>query len=180
MKKVLKFLVIILIIIAIGIGSFLLYNKFIKNKINQISENSNDSQNNTKVEENDDDGTNPDIAIKSSKDKKIEKEEIEAISIKLFKNADNIEVITNLKNNSDKDIEGFFIEIGLLDKDGNEVTVIAENTDAVIKSNETYKLQNYVTMSLENSKIEDAKINRIEKNTAQIVEDSMEFEKPNE
>ena len=90
---------------------------------------------------------------------------VEATTIKISNNAGDVKVDTILKNNSDEDIHGFFIEINLLDKDNNIITTLSENSEKTIKAHSEHALTNYIT-ALDNAEnITNAQIVTMEKNS---------------
>ncbi len=107
------------------------------------------------------------INIKSTKKNKIEKDGVEVEEIKLQILGDQLQVITFLKNNSSEKLDGYFIELELLDESGKELTTIVKNSNDVIEAGATIELKNYV-MGVENpEEIRGAKIKTLEKSSAQ-------------
>ncbi len=94
----------ILIIIFIGIIIFILTQNSTNNNLNNTY---NSVLLNESVEESN--GVIQTYTIKSSKDKPIEKDGLEATNIQLKYFDDQIEIITTLQNNTEEDIQGFFI-----------------------------------------------------------------------
>ena len=110
---------------------------------------------------------NYNIEIKSSKKNKIEKDGIVAEEIKLQILGDQLQVLTKLKNESGEKLDGYLIEMELVDESGKSLTTIAKNSDEVVESGATVELENYV-MGLDNPQdIRGAKIKTFEKMSAQ-------------
>ena len=110
---------------------------------------------------------NYNIEIKSSKKNKIEKDGIVAEKIKLQILGDQLQVLTTLKNESGEKLNGYLIEIDLVDESGKSLTTIAKNSNDVVEAGATIELENYV-MGLDNPQdIEGAKIKTLEKMSAQ-------------
>ena len=110
---------------------------------------------------------NYNIEIKSSKKNKIEKDGIVAEKIKLQILGDQLQVLTTLKNESGEKLNGYLIEMDLVDESGKSLTTIAKNSNDVVEAGATIELENYV-MGLDNPQdIEGAKIKTLEKMSAQ-------------
>ena len=76
--------------------------------------------------------------IRSTIDNPIEKEGIVIPTVEIRKAGIDLEVVANLKNTTKEEINGFFFEIKLFDKEGKEVTMVAENSSKVLKPGEVY------------------------------------------
>ena len=118
-----------------------------------------------KINKNDSESTK-NAKIKKAKDNKENDEYfsvVEVSNIEIIKNSEELEIKTILKNNSDEDISGFFITMGLYNKDGKEITQYSFNTQDKIPANGTYTFSNYAPHP-ENEDVVDAKVLSIEKN----------------
>ena len=102
------------------------------------------------------------IIIKSTSSNKIEKDKIEAEKITINAIGDQLEVKTTLKNNRKEDIKGYLIEIDLLDKNGDIVSTIVDNSSDVIKKKETKEIVNYVNEVENPNQVVNARIVSIE------------------
>ena len=103
------------------------------------------------------------ISIKSTPDNKIEQDSIEVESIEIAVLKDELEVKSILKNNSDKELKGYYIEIELLDNENNIKTVITDNSKETIEIGNSKEITNYVS-GLENPlEIVNARIKNLEK-----------------
>ena len=107
-KKEKIFILVIFILIITGIIVL-----FVKNKNNTMVEISETGEKT--------------ITIKSTGTNRIEKDNIEDEKITINVFDDQLEVKTVLKNNKSEDLNGYLIEIDLLDKDGNIVSTISDN-----------------------------------------------------
>ena len=102
--------------------------------------------------------------IKSTEENKIEKDELEVKEIKIQRNGSEIEVITTIINNSDSTINGFFMDIAILNKDGKVLTSVVANYKENIKPHKSINYKNYVTGEEINvDDVVDAKIKLLEK-----------------
>ena len=101
--------------------------------------------------------------ITSTENARIEKDEIEAEQIQIFKNDSQVEVITKLKNNSNKTINGYSIDIYVLNKEGKAVTSIVRTSKEKIKANDSIEFTSFITGIDNMETIESAKINSINK-----------------
>lgn len=121
------------------------------------------------------------IIIKSTRKNKIEKDGIVAEEIKLQILGDQLEVKTTINNNSREKLDGYLIEIVLLDENKNTVTTISDNSNDVLEAGETKEITNYV-MGLENPKaIKGARISTLEKKSTQkTLEDAFDSMTPKE
>ena len=116
------------------------------------------------------------INIQSTTENPIQMDDIEATNIEIIYNQGELQVSTTLKNNSSETLNGFFIEIGLLDENANTVSTIAQNSEETIEPNQEITIINNVTGFDEQTNIVNAKIISIEKNTIQDTIDNS-FEK---
>lgn len=105
------------------------------------------------------------INIKSTKENPIEKDDIEVTNVEIIDNFGDLQVTSTLKNNSSEELNGFFIEIDFLDKDGNVVTSIAENSEQKVKLNEEFTFYNSVVEAPNTGDIVTARISFIEKSS---------------
>ncbi len=103
----------------------------------------------------------PISVIKSTTSKPIEKDGVEATQLELYKLDNSLKVITTLKNNTDNEINGFFIQLALLDKNGNVVFPMAVNSGEKIMPGKTLTIENYATIDNKTKVIVDAKIESI-------------------
>ena len=110
--------------------------------------------------------------IESTEEKSISKDSIEATKINIYKDDAQIRVEATLKNISDKPINGFFIEIALLDKKGNTVTTVAENSTQKIDVGKSYLFTSNVVGS-DYSNIASAKISTFEPNINQDINEQI-------
>ena len=164
-KKSLLILISILIIIILAIIIFFVIKHF-----NNVVEPSNTVENENTINNGYSD-TLPTTNIQSSEDNPIEMNDIEATNIEIINNYGELQVLTTLKNNSNETINGFFIELALLDENDNTITSIAQNTEETIEPNNELTITNNVTGIDNNVSITNAKIISIEKNT---IQDSIE------
>ena len=149
----------IVLIIAIVLVVFIA-TKAIKKDSNSSNNNAKGIGEATVVDDNN-------INIKSSKKNKIEKDGIVAEEIKLQILGDQLQVLTTLKNESGEKLDGYLIEMDLVDESGKTLTTIAKNSDEVVEAGATIELENYV-MGLENPQdVRGAKITTLEKKSAQ-------------
>ena len=102
------------------------------------------------------------LSIQSTKEHKITKNGIEAENIELIKEPGRIKVVTTIKNYTDSTINNFFLEVKLLDANGNEVTSIAKNSNEKIPANQTIQITNYVSGVSNMQNITSAKIGLLE------------------
>ena len=114
----------------------------------------------------------PDKVIKGTEKNSIKKGDFEVTSINIFKNSEtNIDVQATIVNNSKEAVSGFFIEIGLFDKKGKQISVVTENHQKDIAPNEKYILvSNVDARKKEIEKIDNAKIINLEKDTKTVLE----------
>ena len=103
--------------------------------------------------------------IESNSDNKIEKDGIEAQKIYIKSYEDELEIKTTIKNNSSERINGYMIEIDLLDADGNVLTTISENSTEGIDAGESKEMINYVVGLEKQEQIRNAKITSFDKSS---------------
>ena len=102
------------------------------------------------------------------------KDDIEATKIILINNFGELELETTLKNNSNEEINGFFIQIDFLDENGNTLTSISNNSQDVIDAKGELIMRNTISGLESDINIKSAKISYFEKNTVQEnIENSM-------
>lgn len=158
--KVIIFTVIILIIVA-GIATFLV----MKNK------NSGDTGEKETYQK------KPDIVIKGTEENPIKLEGFEVTNIDINKiNKSCIEVKATVVNKSEVTVKGFFIEIGLFNKEKKMITEVAKNYTKEIKPNEEYILNARVVGLKNSSDIISAKILKLDKETSANMEDNFNKE----
>ena len=164
-KKMLFLIIAILLIVIIAIITFLI----IKNN----SSKENESNNTTSIQ----DEYNPNLPVTtltSTSENPIKKDDIEATKIILINNFGELELETTLKNNSNEEINGFFIQIDFLDENGNTLTSISNNSQDVIDAKGELIMRNTISGLESDINIKSAKISYFEKNTVQEnIENSM-------
>lgn len=94
-----------------------------------------------------------------------EKDGIKATKIDFHVIGNQIEVVTSLKNDSGEKLNGYYIEINLLDKKNNIITTIADNSTDVIEAGASKDLYNYVVDAKDSDKIAKAEIVTLEKSS---------------
>lgn len=99
---------------------------------------------NTSILKNNINKTSNGITIKSTASQPIKKDDIEVSSIEITKETEVLSVKTIIKNHMNKNLNGFYIEIHLLDKGGNLITLITKNTNEQIKANDEYILNSSI------------------------------------
>ena len=115
------------------------------------------------------------VNIQSTMENPIQMNDIEATNIEVTYNSGELQVSTTLKNNSTETLNGFFIEIALLDENGNTATTIAQNSEETIEPSQEFTIINNVVGFNDQSNIVNAKIVSLEKNTIQnTIENSFE------
>ena len=139
-RKKICIVIITIILFVLGITLLSLGISFLLNHNNNDNDNDDDDVSATyvKVQEDDYEKT----IIKSSAANPIKKDGLEATNIEIQNYGSNLVINTTIKNHTKEKIDGFYIEIELLDKDGNAVTMIAENSKAVIEAGGEYLLEN--------------------------------------
>lgn len=177
-KKYIIITISIIITIAIIILGFILYKSQSDKKRNNDKIPS--GEENTVVDEfglDAKDITNPTYDIKDVKQNNSDNSKNSEISVeemKILKQNSEIKVITILKNNSNKDIKGYYISLELLDDKGNRVTTISDNSDETIPANGTLNIINYASISEDMQNITDARVLKIEKNMDDELTDAFE------
>ena len=170
-KKKLAFLIVILILILLGIFIII---KCKNNKDENIS------MPNKQAEITDENIENI-FNINSSERNPIEKNGVEATALTILKSGDQLEVKTTLKNKTEEDINGYFIEIELLDANGNKVTAIASNSKDSIKAGESIEICNYVSGLENQNQIKGARIKELSKlNMQDSIEKTFDDMEPEE
>lgn len=156
MEKKYIYLIIFASIVIITISVFSIKEKISNDKMqdNVIS----DQVNNEEIE---DKNT---FVIKSTKEMPIVKDGLEATKIKVRKVFNDYEITATIKNNTKEKVNGFYIEIFLLDSKGETVTYISENSDSIIEPNKNYILNSSITGLDKEIEISGAKIGTLEKN----------------
>lgn len=160
-KKILLTLISILIVIILAIVVFFVVRYFNSSKGESYDEIDLNTINNGYGD------TLPTVNIQSTTENPIEMDDVEASNIKIINNYGELQVSTTLKNNSNETLSGFFIELSLLDENGNTVTNISLNSDESIEPNQELTISNNVAGLEPELNISSAKILSIEKNTIQ-------------
>lgn len=163
-----KTYLIIGILIFLGITTIIIWN------INRQNNNTNSNEWSKNGQENNKETSSRKIPLKKSSNNSIKKDDIEVTNIEIINNTNDLQVKTTLKNHTSDKVEGFFIEIDLLDKSGNVVTSIAENSQETIEVNGELTLTNYVVEFADASKVVNAQIVSIEKDNSKTIEDSFD------
>ena len=167
-KKNIVFMVSIIILIIVILAIIVTYIINNKQKSNNIiqNENTDNTIQNTII--------NPEkeIEIRSENNNSITYEDIEVEDIKIQYIDTTLYVKTRLKNNSNEDINGFYFEMELLDKNGNMTTTIAENSIKTIKAGATLELESNVVEEKKPKDVVSAKITYFDKGkTSEQLED---------
>lgn len=121
---------------------------------------------NTSILKNNINKTSNSITIKSTASQPIKKDNIEVSSIEITKETEVLSVKTIIKNHMKENLNGFYIEIHLLDKDGNLITLITKNTNEQVKAHDEYILNSSIVggnVNIDN--IASAKIAELTKST---------------
>lgn len=114
------------------------------------------------------------ITIKSTKENPIEKDKVEVTNIEIIDNFGDLQVTTTLRNNSNEILNGFFIEIDLLDKDGKVVTSISQDSEQKVEANTEFTFSTGVAQLPNAVDIVNAKVKSIEKaSTKNLIDDSL-------
>lgn len=117
----------------------------------------------------------PNVIIKGTKEKPIKLDGFEVTNIEIFKTTETSLVVkATVVNKSGKAVNGFFIKIGLFDKEGKQVTKIAQNYTKMIKAGKSYVLDASVVGLKKSEEITSAKILGLEKNTASSIEEKFD------
>lgn len=118
----------------------------------------------------------PDMVIKSTKEKPMESEGFEVTNIDIFKTTKtSLELKATIVNKSNVLVNGFFVEIGFFNEKDELITEIAKNYTEDIKSGETYVLDASIVGLKDTSDIASAKILNIEKEISANIQE--EFNK---
>lgn len=150
-----RMIIFIAIVLVIAVGAFFI----IKNVKLPVGKNNTES---SETEE-----EKPNIHLKSTKTKPIEKDGIEATDIKMTFYADEIQVRTTLKNNTKEKIDSIMIQIEFYNDKDELVTTISSDTEGALEPKQTTELLNYI-IGIENpEQIKSAKISSLEKNNIQ-------------
>jgi len=126
-KKIIVIISLILIVI-VGFSIFFIIKK---NNVTNTQTN-NDEQSYTHI-------------ITSTEDNKIEKDELEVKELKIQKSGSEISVFSTIINNSNSTINGFFMEIAIVNKNGEVLTSVVANYKEKIKPHESVDYTNFVT-----------------------------------
>ncbi len=158
--------IILIIILAVIVFFVVKYINDSKNSTEPIQDNTTNSSNTA---------TSKVVNIQSTTENPIQMDNIEATNIEVVYNSGELQVSTTLKNNSTETLNGFFIEIALLDENSDTVSTIAQNSEETIEPNQELTITNNVAGFDDQINIVNAKVISIEKNTIQkTIEDSFE------
>ncbi len=148
-NKIKVIVTIAIIVIAIVTAVFIVIK--VKNKSNNNNSANNNEQissseeNNTETPEDEEETVLEEAKeIESTKKNPIEKDGVVAEKLELTRLADQLEVKTTIKNNSNEKLNGYSIDIELIDDDGNTITTIAHNSNKEINPGQGDELLNYV------------------------------------
>lgn len=163
-KQIILISTIILIVLVIsGIIIMSISNKEAKENISQDKEITGDDVQKNTEEKNIQ--LQSGVSIKSTESNPIEKNGVEAESIDIEVEGSQLKVTTTIKNNTEEALNGFFIQINLLDNNDNLITTISKSSEEIVEVGATYKAENYV-MDLEaKGQISKAQIVEVEKST---------------
>ena len=159
-KKKYIIVIIILIILIAVIAVFIIKKPKESNTIHKVEE---------KIE-------NPDFIIKGSETKKIEEKDIEVKEMKIEKEEGQLKIITELINNSEKELNGVNIILELLDKEGNSVTAISSKINEKVLPKKTFIMESYAGINKEIEDITDIRIVSVEKDDEDPFEDMIPVE----
>lgn len=116
----------------------------------------------------------PDIVIKGTEEKPIKLEGFEVTNIDIFKTSDtSLKVKATVVNNTDVVVNGFFIEIGLYDKEEKYITEIVKKYKEEIKPGESYIMESSVVGLKNASEITTAKILDLDKDIKASIQDNL-------
>lgn len=105
------------------------------------------------------------VTIQSTPKNPISMDNIEVSEIKITGVEDQLKVVSTIKNNTSETLNGFFIQIDLLDANGNVITTLSENSNENIEANGgTTAITNYVSGISNGTDIVNAKISSLDKN----------------
>ena len=117
----------------------------------------------------------PNVIIKGTKEKPIKLDGFEVTNIEIFKTTETSLIVkATVVNKSGKAVNGFFIEIGLFDKEGKQVTKIAQNYTKKIKAGKSYVLDASVVGLKAIKDITSAKVLKIEKETKSSIQEYLD------
>ncbi len=164
--KIVLISIILIVILAVIIFFVVKYVNDSKNSTQPIQDNTTNSS---------DIVTSKVVNIQSTAENPIQMNDIEATNIEVVYNFGELQISTTLKNNSTETLNGFFIEIALLDENSDTVSTIAQNSEETIEPNQEITIINNVAGFDNQINIVNAKVVSIEKNTTQSnIEDSLE------
>lgn len=164
--KIVLISIILIVILAVIIFFVVKYVNDSKNSTQPIQDNTTNSS---------DIVTSKVVNIQSTAENPIQMNDIEATNIEVVYNFGELQISTTLKNNSAETLNGFFIEIALLDENSDTVSTIAQNSEETIEPNQEITIINNVAGFDNQINIVNAKVVSIEKNTTQSnIEDSLE------
>lgn len=116
----------------------------------------------------------PDIVIKGTEENPIKLEGFEVTNIDIFKTSDtSLKVKATVVNNTDVVVNGFFIEIGLYDKEEKYITEIVKKYKEEIKPGESYIMESSVVGLKNASEITTAKILDLDKDIKASIQDNL-------
>lgn len=164
-KYILIGIIVLVILLIIAIIAILNIEK--KNNINNENISNEEIEYDEVDQEKNLDPTERTLIIKSSTENPIEKDNIEIIKMEIISRANELQITTTLKNKTKENLNGFLIEINLLDKDGNIITSIAENSSEGINANCEFTFNSYVVGLSNSQDIVSAEIESLEKNNIQ-------------
>ncbi len=178
-KKIYIFSGILVLLVILVVTIFVVINNKDINKNNNENNNedidmelSNESVDN--IQSNNYEGTPQVITIKSTKENPIEKDNVEVTNIEITDNFGDLQVTTTLKNNSNEFLNGFFIEIDLLDKDGKVVTSISQDSEQKVEANTEFTFTTQVVQLPNAVDIVNARVKSIEKSsTKNLIDESL-------
>lgn len=160
-KKLISICVVIILVLIIGIVLFVAVRKNSGGNIEKQPE----IQENLQPRE-------PDVIIKGTEEKPIKSKGFEVTNIEIFKTTETSLIVkATVVNKSGKAVNGFFIEIGLFDKEGKQVTKISQNYTKKIKPGKSYVIDASVVGLKTIKDITSAKLLRIEKETKASIQE---------
>lgn len=172
-KKVYIGLGIIAIVIILIVGIIIAKKENDKKKENEKNQ---EIQYNNSISDSNDSSANQPFIIKSSDANPIEKDNVEIVKVEVLNNYGSLEVSTTLKNNSTESLNGFFIELELLDESGNIITSVATNSEQQVLPNAECTFTSSVVELPNAEKIVNARIANIEKSsTKYYIQNSLEM-----
>lgn len=117
--------------------------------------------------------------IKEIKSNEISKDTIEVLNINAITSKESAKYEVLLKNTGKEDINGFYIEVALLDKNNDIVTTINYNSDDVIPAKGKYTINAITSDGSRNTKIESAKIIEFSKTLEHYFDEFDEIDEQN-